>query len=67
MSSKAYRAAIITVSDKGSKGEREDKSGKIIREILEGSGYSVASTLILPDEQALLEKEMKRICDEGLA
>jgi molybdenum cofactor synthesis domain-containing protein len=62
-----YRAAIITVSDKGSKGEREDKSGKIIGEIMEAAGYRIISYIILPDEQVLLETEMKKICDENLA
>jgi molybdenum cofactor synthesis domain-containing protein len=67
MPNEIYRAAIITVSDKGSKGEREDVSGKLIGEILEKSGYRVASYTILPDEQSLLENEFKRICDENLA
>jgi molybdenum cofactor synthesis domain-containing protein len=62
-----YRVAIITVSDKGSKGEREDTSGKIISEIMENSGYHIVSYAIFPDEQAILEKEFKRICDENLA
>jgi molybdenum cofactor synthesis domain-containing protein len=67
MPNETYRAAIITVSDKGSKGEREDLSGKVIEEILKKSGYRVAGYTILPDEQALLEKEFKRICDGNLA
>jgi len=67
MPNKTYRAAVITVSDKGSAGEREDLSGKLIREILESNGYTVADAMILPDEQALLEKELRRLCDESLA
>ena len=35
------RAAIITVSDSGYRGEREDKSGPVIREILEKEGYEI--------------------------
>jgi molybdenum cofactor synthesis domain-containing protein len=62
-----YRVAIITVSDKGSKGEREDLSGKIIEEMLENSDYNVVSYAILPDEQDLIEKEFKQICDKNLA
>jgi molybdenum cofactor synthesis domain-containing protein len=62
-----YRVAIITVSDKGSAGEREDRSGKVIQEITEARGYRVVSYTILPDEQIMLETEMKRICDEGSA
>jgi len=67
MPNKTYRAAVITVSDKGSAGEREDLSGKLIREILESNGYTVAEAMILPDEQALLEKELRRLCDDDLA
>jgi len=63
----AYRVAIITVSDRCSKGEREDASGNVIREIAEKNGYKITSYAIFPDEQALLEKEMAKICDEGLA
>ncbi|MDR0877218.1 MAG: MogA/MoaB family molybdenum cofactor biosynthesis protein [Treponema sp.] len=63
----SYRVGIITASDKGSRGEREDTSGPLIREIAAAAGYTVESYLILPDEQALLEAEMKRICDSGLA
>jgi len=62
-----YRVAIITISDSCSKGEREDASGNVIKEIAESRGYKTASYAVLPDEQALLEKEMARICDEGLA
>jgi len=67
MSNKPYRAAIITVSDKGSRGEREDISGKIIQEIMAANGYVAADSMILPDEQTLLETELRRLCDEGLA
>ena len=64
MSNNAYRAAIITVSDKGSKGEREDASGTVIHQMIESAGYTVVSYAILPDEQHLLEAEMAGICDE---
>ena len=67
MLNKKYRAAIITVSDKGSRGEREDASGERMKEILGDEGYHISSYQIIPDEQALLEKELRRICDEGLA
>jgi molybdenum cofactor synthesis domain-containing protein len=61
------RAAIITASDSGYAGEREDKSGPVIREILEANGYEVVHTILLPDERKLLADEMARIADEGLA
>jgi molybdenum cofactor synthesis domain-containing protein len=61
-----YRVAIITVSDRCSEGEREDASGNVIKEIAENHGYKTTSYAVLPDEQALLEKEMARLCDQGL-
>ncbi|MBP5458580.1 MAG: MogA/MoaB family molybdenum cofactor biosynthesis protein [Clostridia bacterium] len=62
-----YKAAIITDSDKGSKGEREDLSGPAIQEMIEPEGYLVTVYTILPDDQETLENEMKRIADEKLA
>ena len=46
------RAAVITLSDKGSRGEREDKSGPLIVEMLTATGYKVEETLLLPDDAA---------------
>ena len=62
-----FKAAIITASDKGSKGEREDLSGPAIKEIIEPEGYEVTEYKVLPDDQETLESEMKRIADEGIA
>lgn len=60
-------AAVITASDKGSRGEREDKSGVKVREMLEAAGYTVKHTVIVPDEQAELERVMREFADEGIA
>ena len=62
-----FQAAIITASDKGSQGQREDVSGQVIREILEANGYEVVHQVILPDDRTLLADEMRIICDEGKA
>lgn len=61
---KHFRAGIITASDKGSRGEREDLSGPAIRERIEQAGYRVVSQTILPDEEDALYKEMVRLSDE---
>ncbi len=61
------RAAIITSSDTGYRGEREDLSGPAIREILEREGYEVVSMEILPDEKSMLSRRMAEIADENLA
>ena len=61
------RAAIITASDSGYAGQREDKSGPLIRRILEENGYEVVCATLLPDERSMLAEEMARIADQGLA
>lgn len=59
-----FTAGIITASDKGSAGEREDLSGPAIREYIEREGYKVVSMKILPDDEEALYNEMVRLCDE---
>ena len=61
---KYFRAGIITASDKGSAGEREDLSGPAIREMIEANGYEVISLKVLPDEEERLYEEMVRLADE---
>lgn len=61
------RAAIITASDSGYRGEREDKSGPAIREILEKEGYEVVAMELLPDDRAMLAGKMQEIADSGSA
>jgi molybdopterin adenylyltransferase len=63
---KLYRVGIITASDKGSVGEREDKSGKAIMKIMENNGYKIKFYKIFPDEQKILSDEMKRLCDNNI-
>lgn len=58
-----FKVAIITSSDSGYKGEREDRSGLAIRKIVEENGYEVVQAILLPDEKDILSAEMKRICD----
>lgn len=59
-----YTAAVITVSDKGSCGERVDTSGPNLVEILRGRGYDVVYTAIIPDEMAQIQQELIRCADE---
>ena len=60
-----YTAAVITLSDKGAKGEREDKSGPLIVKMLEEAGYQVEETLLLPDEQKPLEQQLMDVTPEA--
>ena len=61
------RVAIITLSDSGYAGQREDKSGPVIRALAEAAGYTVAHTALLPDGVEPLASELKRLCDNDLA
>ena len=58
-----FTVGIITSSDKGYNGEREDKSGQVIEEIVSENGFKVVKKVVLPDEKILLEKEMINMCD----
>ena len=61
------RAAVLTASDSGYAGEREDLSGPAIQAMLEENGYEVVHTILLPDNREMLAKEMARIADEHVA
>jgi molybdenum cofactor synthesis domain-containing protein len=55
------RAAILTISDKGSRGEREDKSGAAIREFVGEMGGEVVAHDIVADEQDDIEDALRRL------
>ena len=58
----SYTAAIVTVSDKGSVGEREDKSGPALRAALEGL-YDVRETIVVPDEVDIIAQTIRHLID----
>jgi len=57
------QAAILTISDRGSRGEREDKSGPTVKEILEKAGFSIVQLEVLPDEQHCIEQRLRYLAD----
>ncbi len=59
-----FTVGIITASDSGANGKRVDKSGQVIREIVESFGYKVVHYVLVPDEIPTLEKEMIYMADE---
>jgi molybdopterin adenylyltransferase len=62
-----FTAGILTISDKGSRGERQDKSGEAIREILSGMDARILNYDIVPDEKELIiEKLIKWADEDGL-
>jgi len=54
-------AAVITLSDKGSQGLREDESGPAVVGILENTGYNVKSAEVLPDDMGTIGKALIRL------
>lgn len=60
------RVAIITLSDSGYAGQREDKSGPVIRQLVEAAGYTVVQTQLLPDGIDPLQGVLRTLCDEDV-
>lgn len=58
------RVAVVTVSDKGYAGEREDASGPLLANLLRRIGAEVVSQTIVPDEQAQIEAILVELADE---
>ena len=59
-----WKAAVVTLSDKGYAGEREDKSGPLLCGMLEEAGYEVTEVRLLPDEQKMIEQCLCELADE---
>ncbi len=59
-----YTAAVITLSDRAFSGVYEDRSGPKAAEILKAAGYEVVETILLPDDQSRLERELGRLADQ---
>ena len=59
-----WQAAVITLSDKGAKGERRDESGPAIAKRLTEAGYEVVEQLLLADEAAPLKTQLMRLADQ---
>jgi len=59
------RTAVITLSDKGSRGERMDESGLLIAELVRSIDASVDHYELLPDEQTLIAAALRRLADSG--
>ncbi len=60
------KVGILTVSDKGARGEREDRSGPAVREMMEAAGAEIVRAKIVPDEQDEIRAALIQWSDEGL-
>ena len=59
-----FTVGILTISDKGAAGERQDKSGEAIHEILSGVNVSIVNYTIVPDEKEAIVEKLVRWADE---
>ncbi len=62
-----YKVAILTISDKGSRGEREDRSGDAIRSLLSGQGAEVTEYAVVPDDLPSIAEVLSKWADENRA
>ena len=60
-----FQAAVLTVSDRSFRGDRPDGGGPLVAQLLEGAGYEIAETVIVPDEQDQIEAALRKLCDEA--
>ncbi|MCP4364807.1 MAG: MogA/MoaB family molybdenum cofactor biosynthesis protein [Planctomycetes bacterium] len=58
------RAGVLTMSDKGSRGEREDKSGAVIKEILSEINAEIPLYEVIPDEMELITEKLNEWKDK---
>jgi molybdenum cofactor synthesis domain-containing protein len=59
------KAAVLTISDKGSRGEREDKSGEVIKEKLGHINAEVVAYEIVPDEREIISQTIRSFADRA--
>lgn len=64
MNTTPYTCGILTLSDKGARGEREDTSGPMLQNILTEQGFNVEAYQLLPDQQPLIEAILIKWVDE---
>ena len=57
------KAAVLTASDRSSQGEREDRSGMLLRNLLEGLPADVVAYRVIPDDKDILAKSLIHLAD----
>lgn len=64
MTDESYTFGVLTLSDKGARGEREDTSGAMLCELLRGQGYVQAEYAVIPDRHELIVRTLRAWVDE---
>lgn len=62
-SGEGYQAVVLTISDKCSKGQREDKSGQVVQEIIQKLPAEIIKYEIIPDEPEMIKERLIDYCD----
>lgn len=62
-----FKVAIVCMSDKGSKGEREDISTQVIEKIILENGYKITKKVLIPDDFQKIKDTLVEICDNNHA
>ena len=62
-----FKVAIVCMSDKGSKGEREDISTQVIEKIILENGYKITKKVLIPDNFQKIKDTLIEICDNNHA
>ncbi len=62
--SPSYRFGVLTLSDKGSRGERIDTSGPLLQDMLQGAGFTLVCYQVMADEEELIIKTLRQWADE---
>ena len=62
-----FKVAIVCMSDKGSKGEREDISTQVIEKIILENGYKFTKKVLIPDDFQKIKDTLIEICDNNHA
>lgn len=60
-----WKAAVLTVSDRGSRGQRPDEGGPLVAALLQSAGYEVVQTAMVPDEQEEIVRVLRKWADAG--
>jgi molybdopterin adenylyltransferase len=59
------KVSVLTVSDRSARGEREDKSGPVLVEIIQAHRWNLVDTQIVPDDQQEIENVLRKWADSG--
>ena len=61
-----YRTAVLTVSDLGARGEREDTAGPAVTSMLAGAGFEVVERAMVPDDPDVIEERLVSWSEQGV-